>query len=105
MTLEQVKTILSGTGLPVAYYQFPEGQAPALPWIVYYEASSNNFAADGIAYAEIKHIVVELYSRYKEPQTEAALQTALTGAGLFWQKNETWLQDELCYMITYDMEV
>lgn len=63
MTMEDVKTLLESTGLPVAYRSFPEGGAPALPFLCYYSPYTNNFAADGVAYATINHINVELYTR------------------------------------------
>lgn len=105
MTLEDIKTILEATGLPVAYRAFPEGGAPALPFLCYYSPYTNNFAADGVAYAIINHISVELYTQVKDPATEGKVEAALTGAGIYWDKSETYLEDEKCFQILYEIEV
>lgn len=105
MTLEGIKTILEATGLPVAYRSFPEGGAPALPFLCYYSPYTNNFAADGVAYAIINHVNVELYTQVKDPTTEGKVEAALTGAGIYWEKSETYLEDEKCLQILYEIEV
>lgn len=105
MTLAQVYTTLAATGLPVTYYAWPDGEAPFLPWIAIVESSSDNFAADGIAYGEIKQVTVELYTKTKDPAAEALVQTALTGAGIYWDKTETYIESEQCFLNSYDIEV
>lgn len=103
MTLKDVKNMLEGTGLPVAYRAWPEAQAPPLPYICYLDAYSNNFPADGCAYLPIKHIQIELYTRLKEPMTEDKVEQALSS--LFWEKTETYIDTEGCYQILYEIEV
>lgn len=105
MTMEDVKTLLESTGLPVAYRSFPEDAAPALPFVCYHTPYSVNFAADGVVYATINHINVELYTQAKDPATEGKVEAALTGAGLYWDKSETYLEDEKCFQILYEIEV
>lgn len=105
MTLERIKATLEVTGLPVAYRAFPEGDAPALPFVCYHSPYTNNFAADGLVYATINHINVELYTQVKEPATEENVEAALTGAGIYWEKSETSLEDEKCLQILYEIEV
>lgn len=105
MTLEDVKPLLESTGLPVAYRSFPEGGAPALPFLCYYSPYTNNFATDGVAYAIINHVNVELYTQVKDPTTEGKVEAALTGAGIYWEKSETYLEDEKCLQILYEIEV
>lgn len=105
MSLADIKSILAGTGLPVVYYAWPENAAPALPWICYWETGSNNAAADGIVYAAVKQISIELYSQMKDPTSENAIESALTAAGIFWQKTETYLEDEHCFEVEYEIEV
>lgn len=105
MTLEDVKTLLESTGLQVAYRAFPEGDAPALPFVCYRFPYTNNFAADGVAYAIINHGNVELYTQVKDPDTEGKVEAALTGAGIYWEKSETYLEDEKCLQILYEIEV
>ena len=68
MDLEQIKTMLESTGLPVVYLAWEEGMAPPLPWIAYRILYSNNFAADGVVYQPIDRIIVELYSKLKDQE-------------------------------------
>lgn len=45
MELQELKERLEQTGFPVAYYSFPENEAPPLPFICYLVTGSDNFAA------------------------------------------------------------
>lgn len=108
MTLEEIKNIL--TGIPgyadkVTFYMWPEGQAPALPFICYWQPGADNFAADGIVYHSAPQIDVELYSRLRAPDEEAKVEAALTAAGIFWEKQVEYIDSEQVYMTTYSMEV
>lgn len=103
MTLEELHTILTGTGLPVVYNAFPEELAPALPFICYRVIGSNNFFADGRTYETINDIDVELYTKTKDQETEALLEQAL--GELCWNKEENYLADEKCFEIIYNLEV
>lgn len=105
MTLEQLFDILSGTGLPVTYHAWPEGEAPSLPWVAIVETGSDNFGADGIAYGLIKTVDVELYTKSKDPTMEGKVETALTNAGIYWDKDETFIESEKVFEIIYSLEV
>lgn len=108
MTLQEIAATLEAiTGMTgkVSYRFFPEGEAPALPFICYYQEGTDNFPADGIVFNEIKRIAVELYTLRKDPTTEGRVEAALTTAGFFWEKTETFVEDEKCYLIIYTFEV
>ena len=103
MELSEIKTLLEGTGLPVAYRMWPEGAAPALPYLVYFETSNNNFAADGIVYHRVPGIAIELYTEKKEPETECLVEDALSE--FFWTKEETYIDSEHFYEVRYEIQV
>ena len=103
MTLEEFKSILESTGFPVTYHSWPESKAPPMPYICYYVSGSDNFAADGVVYYPVNQLQVELYTELKEPEAEAALETAL--AFFYWNKTETYIDTEQCYQIVYEIEV
>lgn len=109
MTLEDIYTVLIGTGLPVVYRAWPTDPArnlpPPLPWICYMETPKRPFVADGVAYYSSLSISVELYTKNKDPQSERAVEQALTTAGVCYVKDETYLDSESCYEITYEIEV
>ena len=49
MTLEELKVILDQTGLKVGYRLWAVGQAPPLPYILYYVDEEIGFKDKGIA--------------------------------------------------------
>lgn len=103
MTLQELSALLKTTGLPVTYRKWPENHSPPLPFICYIVAYSNNFAADGEVYYPINHIQVELYTKLKDQEMEARVETAL--APFVWEKTETYIDTERCYQIMYEIEV
>jgi len=106
MKLSDLKAVLDSSGIKFAYYAWPKGKAPSLPWGVYLEAYGNSFGADDVAYSTSRHMQVELYTEKKDPMLEKQLEGALTGASIFYEKtNETYLETEHCYEILYELEV
>lgn len=108
MTLAQIVTMLksiSGFADKVVYRAWQNGKAPPLPFICYLETGSDNFAADGYAYARIKRVDIELYTENKDPATEALIENALDLAGIYWESTETYIDDEKMYEKVYEIEV
>lgn len=105
MRPQDVRDIIAGTGLPVAYRVWEEGSAPALPYCVYYAGAADNFAADGVVYHTAQQYTVELYTVDKDPEVEAKIEAALTAAGIFWLKDETYIPTERMNEIIYEIEV
>ena len=105
MTLQQLKAVLDSTGLPWAYRQWEEREAPPLPYGVYYAGRSNPFGADGIVYASGQRYTLELYSRDKDLESEAVVEAALTGAGIFFSKDEAYISSERMNEVIYEIEV
>ena len=103
MELQELKERLEQTGFPVAYYSFPENEAPPLPFICYLVTGSDNFAADGVVYAKALQIQIELYTREKDLQAEESVEAALSE--FVWNKTESYIDSEKCYQIAYEIEV
>ena len=103
MALEKLKKQLETTGLPVTYRAWPEGKAPAMPYVCYLSNGTNTLFADGQVYYSYDNVRVELYTPQKCPEAERAVETALTG--YHWSKNENYLDTERCQMTTYDIDV
>ena len=104
MTFKEVATMISGIGLPFAYYQFPEGTAQKTPFICYFYSGNNDVLADDSNYQKIEHLNIELYSDEKDFDSEAAIESARTSAGLVWSREETYIDDERLYMVLYEMD-
>lgn len=104
MELDELYEILSAV-YPTAYWSFPEGEAPAMPFLTYFENASDNFGADNKVYHHRKRISVELYTKTKDTAAEDAVEAALDAAGIYWEKTSTHLDDEDVFEVIYDMEV
>ena len=102
---KDIRTVLAGTGLPVAYRTWKEGEGPEPPFCVYYAERANNMAADGIVYWTAQRYTVGLYTDRKEPETEKLVENALTEAGIYWTKDETYIASERLIEIIYEIEV
>lgn len=103
MTYQEVYTMLQGIGLPVTYYQWPEDHAPDPPYLVFYYPGDNDFKADDSNYAKIRQLVVELYTDEKDFAQEAAVEAALDG--MVYERDETYLDSERMFEVSYTMEV
>lgn len=105
MTYKQVASMISSTGLPYAYYQFPEGTAQACPFICFYFTRSNDLAADDSNYQKIRQLAVELYTDNKSFATEETVENVLNANGLVYYREESYLDSERMYMVTYLTEI
>lgn len=104
MELDALGRLLN-TVYPTAYWSFPEKQATKMPFITYFESGSDNFGADNRVYYGKKRVSVELYTKNKDPEAEKAVEAALNGADIYWEKTSTHLDDENAYEVIYQMEV
>lgn len=108
MTLNELFTLLNNISAftnKVVYRAWAEGEAPQLPFICFYEDSSDNFGADNIVYYKRKRVYIELYSKNKDTESEALIEDALDGAFLFYQTDDTYIESEKCYERIYTLEV
>lgn len=104
--LSDLYTILTGiTGFSkkVAYRCFPVGEAPALPYICYEIEGSRNFIGDNEVIKEILDVDIDLYSKNKDTVSEGLIESALKTAKIPWNKIETYIDSEDCYMVTYSI--
>ena len=104
MTLADFATILYGTGLPAVYLSFGENDCPDMPFLTWFETGSDNFAADGKVYHQIRQVQVDLWTKNKDLNAEATLETAFNNAGLFWNKEMNFDENESAQQTTYSLE-
>jgi hypothetical protein len=108
MTLSDIYTMLKsipGFENKVAYRAFKNGSAPKLPYICYMATQTDNFTADNHVYAVIQGVDIELYTQNKDVTSEGLIESALNENHIVWEKYEDYIEDENCYMITYEVEV
>lgn len=101
--LQELYDKLTAIPIPFAYNDFPKGQVPAMPYGIYSTKYANPFYADGRVYFVFGHLQVELHTKRKRPDLEIKIEQALDG--FTWTKEEEYLSDEKCYLITYELEV
>lgn len=106
MTINEVKTILEGVAgfaNKVAYYQWPIGEAPNLPYVCFFEQQAYTFPADNVAYYSRPRISVELYTKNRDLATEALFEQAFTLAGIYYTKETEFLEDERCQITVFQL--
>lgn len=105
MKATEVKAMIESMGLPCTYYSYPVGKAPSLPFIVWYFPNSSNFSADDEVYANIEALNIELYTENKDFNTEKVVEDVLDANNEFWEKSESYINDEHMYEVLYELEV
>lgn len=108
MTLAELYNALksiTGFSKKVVYRAWPVGEAPPLPFIVFLVEGSDNFGADNIVYKAINRVNVEFYSKNKDTVSEGLIEALFENLSIYWEKDETYLDDEQCYEIIYSIEV
>lgn len=61
--------------------------------------------ADNVVYAKIATLRLELYTGTKDLVLEQAVEAALDAAGLCYDYDETWLEQEQLHLVTWLMDV
>ena len=103
--MEKIAAILEKIGLPFAYDHFAEGESPNPPFICYLVPNSDNFSADGRVYYKINEIHIELYTDCKDLSAEQQVEAVLDEHGIFYEKNEVWIESENLYEVLYTFEM
>lgn len=106
MTISELKTILESVtdfSDKVVYYQWPINEAPALPFVCFFETQAYTFPADNVVYYYRPRFSVELYTKNRDPETEALFEAAFTTAGLYYTKETEYLEDERCQMTVFSL--
>lgn len=105
MSKERIEEMLAETGLPFQYHHFTEENAVDPPFIVYLNDESSNFYADGVVYAVISSINIELYTDEKDHKLEEKIENIFKEYNVAWEKEEIYIESEQMYEILYQMEV
>lgn len=105
MTAKEIYDGLISLGYPVAYSHFAEGNVPETPFITYYFPGTDNFSADGIVYQSINNLDIELYSNKKDLVAEKAISDWLTENGLFFEKQEYYIESEKWIQVIFEISL
>lgn len=106
MTYKEVNTMIASIGLPYAYNEFADGTGIAPPFICFlYGDNSDDLIADNFNYQAIRPLSIELYTDNKDFELEATVESALITNKLPFIRQETYLDSEHMFMVTYSTEV
>ena len=105
MTYKEVASMVASIGVPYAYYQFSEDTAEAPPFVFFYFPGDSDLKADNSNYAIIRPLTIELYTDNKDFTIEAQAESVLKANGLPFSREETYINSEKMFMITYQTEV
>lgn len=100
-------TLLSQAGYPVAYNHFPPDTdsyaPPTPPFVVWLLPHEQHSGPDGMNMLSNDSVRVELYTDVKNLTAESRIEFILNP----WPftKDETWIQDEKMYLISYDLTI
>lgn len=103
MTYQELEQLLTPLGIPFKFHHWEK--PPAMPYGVYFDDSTDNFAADDIAYVVIRNFNIELYVRQRDPDLEGRLEDILTAADLYWDMEATYIDSERFWQVAYEIEV
>ncbi|MBR1623319.1 MAG: hypothetical protein IJ675_05360 [Pseudobutyrivibrio sp.] len=104
-TYTEIANMIKSFGMDYAYYEFNSDEKPRLPFVVYRYGPSNNFSADDTVYQPIELLTIELYAKRKDFAKEKLIEKKLRDNNLVYQKDESKIDSEKMYMVTYEMEV
>lgn len=107
-TIKEVKEMLEtvdGFSGKVAFYEFPDGQAPDLPFMCFVVNDYDNFGADGIVYYSFGRFAIELYTKYRDEDIENELEETLTENNIYYTKQASYIDSEFVWLTVYEMEL
>ena len=109
MTRAEIAAMIAGFGVGYAFGHFDDedGARPQGPPYIYFSYSDRaDFHADGINYAKIAQLTIELCTVASDFVLQNAIEAALTaGEMTFDQPDQEYDDGELLYITTYTTEV
>ena len=105
MTRIDVADMIKNIGLPYAYYQFPEGTAQELPFVVFFFSGSDDLYADQENYQKIATLNIELYTKQKDFAQDQSIEDILNNNGLTYYKEENYIDSEKMWQTAYECDV
>ena len=103
--MDELVNMIQEMDIPFAYDHFAEGEAIEPPFICFLLPGSDNFSADGIVYFKINEVHIELYTDAKSTVIENKVEAVLDKHGIFYNKTETWIEDEKLYEVLFSFEL
>ena len=105
MTREKIYEIVDGVGLPCAYYQFDDDTPQTPPFLVWFFSVNTDVKADNTNYVDKEVLNIELYTKHRDFDQEAALEAVLKANDFCYAKEASYIDSERIWQISYESEV
>lgn len=105
MNLMEFKGELEKLDMPIQYQSFSVGQAPDLPYLIFYEDDSDNLFADNANYFNNLNLTCELYSDTKDLELETKLHKLFYDNEIEYNSTETYIDSENMFMKAYSVSI
>lgn len=105
MTYRDIAAMVEEIGVPTSYYQFPRNTEIAPPFVCFFFEDSDDFTADNKNYQKIRPLSIELYTDAKDYGLEQTVEDLLDSYDLPYSREETYIENERLYMVTYTTDI
>lgn len=106
MKFNELREELETLDIPVQYRTFKEGEAPDLPYILFYiDDNEGSLKADDQNYYKILNMSVELYSDEKDLELEEQLEAIFNRNKIEYDSFESYIEQEKMYEILYEITI
>lgn len=104
MKLSELRASLASLEIPVKYRAFKVGEAPSLPYILFYvENNEGTLKADNFNYVKVSNVTIELYSEEKDIELEEKLEAILDSNKIEYDIFEMYLDTEDMHEVAYEI--
>ena len=105
MNLMEFRLELEKLNMPIQYQAFALGQAPDLPYLIFYGDDSDNLFADNVNYFNNLNLTCELYSDTKDLELETKIQKLFYDNEIEYNSNETFIDSENMFLKAYSVSI
>jgi len=103
MTQAELFIELKKTNFPVAYLKFKT--SVSLPFVIFINNSRKGISADDMVWHKFNYYRIELYTDYKDPESELVLENVLDNAGIFYEMDEADIPSESMHESIYTIQI
>lgn len=108
MTQQELYIKLQEIGLPITYSHFDvdgPNKSPSPPFLIYFVAGRDDESADNINYIKKTTYALELYTDFKDLETEKKIEDKLSELELPFRKDEVYIESERLYQVYFEFEI
>lgn len=106
MKLVDFRSELKKVGVPVQYRAFKEGEAPELPYIIFYlDDTTGSLEADNKLFWKLQNVSAELYTDEKDVELEEKLEQIFEENEISFDAYESYIDSEQMFEMLYEITI